>query len=111
MKRAALGTLLAALLFGCGQEGERPATPDRAAFRQAMQEHTETLLRVHFRLDSAATELVKAEEQAAAGNHSAADYHVSEARRYLDAADDIVLELGQELQRQFNLDAADGSRN
>jgi hypothetical protein len=71
-----------------------------------MQEHTETLLLIHFRLDTAATELARAEEQAQGGNYAAVDYHVTEARRYLDTADDAVLQLGQDLQAEFNLDAA-----
>jgi hypothetical protein len=73
-----------------------------------MQEHTETLLLIHYRLDSAATELADAEALSEAGNHSGADFHVSEARRHLEAADDAVLELGQKLQQQFNLDATGG---
>jgi hypothetical protein len=105
----ATGLLLLLLAGGC----ERAAAPadgagakEPAAVRQAMQEHTETLLLIHFRLDSAATELARAEEQAEGGNHAAADYHVTEARQHLDAADDAVLQLGQDLQEEFNLDAA-----
>jgi hypothetical protein len=107
--RLSTGLLLLLLAAGC----ERAAAPaggagarDPAAGSQAMQEHTETLLLIHLRLDSAATELARAEEQAQGGNHAAADYHVSEARRHLDAADDAVLQLGQDLQEAFNLDAA-----
>jgi thioredoxin-like negative regulator of GroEL len=106
-KRA--GGLLITLLIGtaCGQPpAEQAGVQDSAAVRQAMQEHTETLLLIHFRLDSAATELARSEEQAQGGNYAAVDYHVAEARRHLDAADDAVLQLGQDLQQEFNLDTA-----
>jgi hypothetical protein len=99
--------LAAALVSACGEQSA-PA-PDQqlsSELRQAMQKHTETLLLIHYRLDSAATELADAEALSEAGNHSGADFHVSEARRHLDAADDAVLELGQKLQQQFNLDAS-----
>jgi hypothetical protein len=105
------GALLLALLVGAGCQPTEPPAADAevmnaAAIQQAMQEHTETLLLIHFRLDSAATELSRAEEQAQKGNYSAVDYHMADARRYLDAADDMVLELGQDLQQLFDLDAA-----
>lgn len=100
--------LLLLLAVACGQSGEPPPGQVPAELRRAMQANTETLLLIHYRLDSAATELADAETQSEAGNYSAADYHVSEARRHLDAADDAVLELGQKLQQQFHLDAAGG---
>lgn len=98
--------LLAVLAGGCTREAPAPPAGVSAETRQAMQEHTETLLLIHYRLDSASTELADAEAQSAAGNHSGADYHVTQARRHLEAADDAVLQLGLELQQRFNLDAA-----
>lgn len=109
--RALLAFLLAACLSaaGCGR-AEPPAAKAElhvpAALKLAMQDHSETLLLIHLRLDSAATELTRAEEQAQTGNYSAVDYHMADARRHLDAADDAVLQLGQDLQILFNLDAA-----
>lgn len=112
--RALLVFLLAVSLSGAGcRQAEPPAEKselhDSAAVRRAMQEHSEALLLIHLRLDSAATELSRAEDQAQNGNYSAVDYHMADARRHLDAADDAVLQLGQDLQKLFNLDAADAN--
>jgi hypothetical protein len=103
--------LLAASLSwaGCRQAdppADRAELHGSAAVREAMQKHSETLFLIHLRLDSGATELSRAEEQAQNGNYSAVDYHMTDARRHLDAADDAVLQLGQDLQILFNLDAA-----
>lgn len=110
MKRALPGMILIAVLASGCQQSQPPGSTEQvpAELRRAMQAHTETLLLIHYRLDSAATELADAEALSEAGNHSGADFHVSEARRHLDAADDAVLELGQKLQQQFNLDASGG---
>lgn len=108
---AAAGLLTFALsLPGC-KPAEPPAGPDPASVQAALQEHTERLLWIHYRLDSALSEIEQAETKAREGNASAAAYHATEAFRYVQAADDAVLEQGLDLQRQFNLDAARANRN
>lgn len=107
-----IGGLLACavFLYGC-KPAESPAGPDPATVRAALQEHTERLLWIHYRLDSALTEIQQAEAKAREGNTSAAAYHAAEAFRYVQAADEALLEQGLELQRRFNLDAARANRN
>lgn len=100
----------ALLLHGC-RPAEPPAGPDPATVRAALQEHTERLLWIHYRLDSAMTEIQQAEAKTREGNTSAAAYHAAEAFRYIQAADEAVLEQGLDLQRRFNLDAARANRN
>lgn len=113
---AAISGLLAGLLAvalslaGC-KPAEPPAGPDPAAVQAALQAHTERLLWIHYRLDSALTEIEQAEAKAREGNASAAAYHATEAFRLVQAADEAVLDQGLELQRQFNLDAARANRN
>jgi len=104
-RRLAWVAALACWLAGC-QPAAEPAGPDPAAFRAALQEHTERLLWIHYRLDSAMAELAKSEEQSDAGNPSAAGYHAAEAYRLVQAADEALLEQGQVLQQRFNLDRA-----
>jgi hypothetical protein len=107
-----IGGLLAFALLLCGcKPAEPPAGPDPATVRANLQEHTERLLWIHYRLDSALTEIRQAEAKAREGNTSAAAYHAAEAYRLVAAADDILLEQGQGLQQKFNLDAARANRN
>ena len=54
----------ALLLSACG--AEQPTGPDMAALQRDMQERTEDLLLIHLKLDTALTEIAKAE--AAAGD-------------------------------------------
>lgn len=104
------GLLAVALSFTGCKPAEPPAGPDPAAVRAALQAHTERLLWIHYRLDSALSEIEQAETKAREGNTSAAAYHAAQAFRYVQAADEAVLEQGLELQRRFNLDAASANR-
>jgi hypothetical protein len=112
MKAISVAFSLAALtcLAGCRQP-EPPPAVDMAAMRAAMQEHTETLLLIHFKLDNALKEVAAAESQAEDGGCATAGYHAADAYRELQAADDQLLELGRELQELVNLDAASANRN
>lgn len=112
MSRATAFAALAALalLLGC-KPATQSAGPDPAALQAALQQHTERLLWIHYRLDTALSEIRQAETSARAGNASAAAYHAAEAVRSVQAADEAVLEQGLELQRRFNLDAARANRN
>ena len=111
LRSAAMGGLLvvALPLPGC-KPAEPPAGPDPAIVRAALQEHTERLLWIHYRLDSALSEIEQAETKAREGNTSAAAYHAAQAHRYVQAADEAVLEQGLDLQRRFNLDAASANQ-
>ena len=98
------------LLAGCRQTHTQPAA-DMAALRAAMQEHTETLLLIHFKLDNALKELSTAETQAGEGDCMGAGYHAADAYRELHEADKQLLDLGRELQELVNLDSASANRN
>jgi len=104
--------LLAALtcLAACRPADPAPAV-DMAAMRAAMQEHTETLLLIHFKLDNALKEISAAETQAEEGACATAGYHAADAYRELQSADEQLLDLGRDLQAMFNLDAATANRN
>jgi hypothetical protein len=106
---ALMMTLLAGLV-GCRQAGQQPAV-DMAGMRAAMQEHTETLLLIHFKLDNALKEISAAEIQAEQGGCATAGYHAADAYRELQAADEQLLDLGRDLQAMVNLDAAAANRN
>lgn len=95
---------------GCQQQASAPAV-DMTRLQNAIQKKTEDLLRVHLKLDTAATEMEKAEDALRNGNSSAAEFHTSEAHRNVLSADEIVLDLGQELQEMVNLDVGRSSRN
>jgi hypothetical protein len=105
MKAPTLVLLLVSLvcLGGCRQPDAQPAA-DMAALRAAMQEHTETLLLIHFKLDNAIKEISAAETQAAEGGCATAGYHAADAYRELQAADEQLLDLGRDLQELVNLD-------
>ena len=112
MKPRTLTSLLVAAfcLGGCGQPDPQPAV-DMAAMRAAMQEHTETLLLIHFKLDNALKEVSAAETRAEEGGCASAGYHAADAYRELQAADEQLLDLGRDLQELVNLDAASANRN
>jgi hypothetical protein len=96
-------------LGACRQADPQPAV-DMVAMRAEMQEHTETLLLIHFKLDNALKEISAAETQAEQGGCATAGYHAADAYRELQAADDQLLDLGRDLQELVNLDAASANR-
>ena len=103
-KRLAISALLAAaLVSACGPAPSAPGE-DMAKLRQDMQKKTERLYWIHLRLDTASTEIAKAEEAARAGNTSAAEFHAAEAYRSIGQANEAVLELGTQLQEIAGLD-------
>ena len=93
----------ATLLTACGQNTD-PTGPDMAALQREMQEKTEDILLIHLKLDTALTEISKAEAAAQEGNSSAASFHASEAYRSLETADSDLLDLGRKLQEMVHLD-------
>jgi len=102
--------LIAVALLAACQRSETPAAVDLAALQTAMQKHTETLLLIHFKLDTALEEISAAETRAGEGQCSVAGYHAADAYRELQAADDQLLTLGRELQQLFDLDVVDANR-
>lgn len=98
-------------LGGCQQTEPQPAVDDLVKIRAAVQEHTETLLLIHFKLDNALKEISAAEIQAEQGGCATAGYHAADAYRELQAADEQLLDLGRDLQAMVNLDAAAANRN
>lgn len=88
---------------GCQQQAPEPAF-DMAKLQADVQEKTRDLYRIHLKLDTAATEIGKAEAAIQEGNYSAADFHVAEAYRAVATADEALLDLGQGLQQAVNLD-------
>ena len=92
-------------LAACGQP-EPPPGPNMARLRAEMQEHTETLLLIHFKLDNALKEVSAAETRAGEGSCDSAGYHAADAYRELQTADEMLLDLGRNLQELVNLDAA-----
>jgi hypothetical protein len=105
LSRLALLPFALVLLAGCRQ-AETPPAVDLAAMRAELQQHTQQLMMIHFKLDNALQAIATAEEQAGDGNCSGAGYHATDAYRELQAADDDLLAAGQRLQQRFNLDAA-----
>ncbi len=101
-----MACLLAVGLAGCTPE-QPAAGPDPAALKRAVQQKTERMLWIHLRLETAADEIARAQAAAGEGNTSAAEFHAREAYRNVAAADEAVLELGQQLQQMVNLDIAD----
>jgi len=112
MKAPILALLLAVLagLGACRQAGQQPAV-DMAAMRAAMQEHTETLLLIHFKLDNALEEISAAEAAAERAGCDTAGYRAADAYRELQAADEQLLDLGRDLQELVNLDVGAANRN
>jgi len=102
--------LIAVSLLAACQRSDTPAAVDLAPLQTAMQEHTEMLLLIHFKLDNALKEISAAESRAADGQCSVAGYHAADAYRELRAADDQLLTLGRELQQLFDLDAVEVNR-
>jgi hypothetical protein len=110
MRALVLLLIAVAGLGGCRQPDPQPAV-DMAALRSAMQEHTETLLLIHFKLDNALEEISAAETRAEEGGCAGAGYHAADAYRELQAADEQLLDLGRALQQLVNLDAAAANPN
>lgn len=106
-RRAALLAAGLALATAACQPQQPSTAPDPAELKRQVQQKTERLLWIHLRLDTAANEIVQAEAAAREGNSSAAQFHAQEAYRSLEAADEAVLELGQQLQQMVNLDVAE----
>lgn len=103
LTQISLAVTMIMLLAACGQAPE-PTGPDMGALQREMQERTEDLLLIHLKLDTALTEIGKAEAAASEGNASAASFHASEAYRKLETADSDLLDLGRALQEMVHLD-------
>ena len=101
-------TWLAAISLALAMAACKPEaadnTTDRIRLQNEIQKLTQDLYRIHLKLDTAATELAKAEAALSDGNASAADFHTSEAYREVRSADDALLDLGRDLQQAVNLD-------
>lgn len=95
--------LLALAVTACKPEAAEN-TADRTRLQNEIQALTQDLYRIHLKLDTAASELSKAEAALSNGNTSAADFHTSEAYREVRNADDALLDLGRDLQQAVNLD-------
>jgi hypothetical protein len=104
--RVALIALAFLLSLAACRQPEPPPGPDMTRLRAEMQEHTETLLLIHFKLDNALQEVSAAEARSAEAGCDSASYHAADAYRELQAADDQLLDLGRSLQELVNLDAA-----
>jgi hypothetical protein len=106
MNAAIKSCLATAVLLLCGCRSEQPPSqPDLAALQRAVLAKQELLLQIHLDLDSAASEISDAEQNAAAGNCSGAEFHAAQAYQKLQDADEAILDLGRDLQAMFNLDA------
>lgn len=97
------------VLSACQGKAPEPRV-DMAKLRQAVQKKTEELYLIHLKLDSAASDITEAELKARGDQCSDAGYLAAEAYRNLEKADQDLLQLGQELQELFNLDAANANR-
>jgi len=95
--------LVLVCLTGCQEKAKAPET-DMLALRQAVLKKTQQIYLVHLKLDTASTEITKAEMKARSGDCSDSEYLAAEAYRNLQRADEDLLELGRELQALFNLD-------
>jgi len=96
-------------LAGCRQPPPQPQV-DLVKLRQSIQEQTEKLYLIHLKLDSAMREVTEAEQRAQGADCASAEYAAAEAYRYLAQADDDLIQLGQDLQALFGLDAAKANR-
>jgi hypothetical protein len=105
MNRIAMALLLAlsGLATGCQQQADDSGR-ELARLRGEMVAKQELLYRIHLDLDTAVNEVLAARQAMQDGNASAADYHASEAYRVLTRADDLVLDMGRDLQVLFDLD-------
>ncbi len=108
MNRIAMALLLAlaGLSTGC-QQGADDHGRELERLRGEMVTKQELLYRIHLDLDTAANEVLAARQAALDGNTSGADYHASEAYRVLTRADDLLLDMGRDLQVLFDLDRLD----
>ena len=112
MKQTAIILLLAAsiiVLAGCRQQAPQSQV-DMAKLLQSVQEQTEKLYLIHLKLDSAMKEITEAERRAREGDCASAEYVAADAYRYLVQADDDLIQLGQDMQALFGLDAAKANR-
>lgn len=99
---------IASLSSGCRQTATDPAR-DLALVQREIIQKQELLLKIHLDLDTAATEILNAQQTAQAGNCSTAEYHAAEAYRMLERADEAILDMGRDLQVLFNLDNRDSN--
>jgi hypothetical protein len=102
--------IILSLLAGC-QQPASTADAELAQLKTAMIRKTEQLRDIHLRLNSALTEISKAETTAQSGNCSDAQYIATDAYDHVARADDAILEMGAELQEMFNLDVAIANQN
>jgi chromosome segregation ATPase len=99
-----------AMLSACQQKAAQPEV-DMQALRQAVLKKTEQIYLIHLKLDSASTDITKAELKARNAECSDAEYLAADAYRNLEQADEALLELGRDLQELFNLDIEMASRD
>ena len=97
---------IVSLSSGCRQSTTDPGQ-DLALVQREIIQKQELLLQIHFDLDTAATEILDAQQTALDGNCSAAEFHAAEAYRMLTSADEAILDMGRDLQVLFNLDSWD----
>jgi hypothetical protein len=91
------------MVTACSDEIQVDETRDPGV-RQEIQRSTESLYWVHLRLDTARSALQEADLALSSGQNSAAAYHLAEAIRVIEQADDRVLEMGTQMQQAFGLD-------
>jgi hypothetical protein len=103
LKASLTGLAIALFTVGCADSASTSGTSS-AASRAEIQEVTEDLYWIHLRLDTARSALDEADLALSGGDEATASFHVAEAQRALQRADDKVLELGQEVQKAFDLD-------
>ena len=106
MTAPGLATCLAITLVfttGCTEQ-PAPSQVDQQALRDNVQQLTEDLYWSHLRLDTARAALEEADAALAGQEGSAAAYHVAEAYRVIEMADEKLLDLGQQTQQAFDLD-------
>jgi hypothetical protein len=104
-----LPLVLLPVFYGC-QNQAPPAEIDMADLRQAVLQQTEKLYAIHLKLDTAATDILKAESLAESGDCSSAQYVAADAYRNVERADEELLDLGRDLQALFNLDVESANR-
>ena len=99
-----------ASLSACQEQAPQPDV-DIQALRQAVIEKTEQIYLIHLKLDSASTDITKAELKARNAECPDAEYLAADAYRNLEQADQALLELGRDLQELFDLDIKTDSPN